>query len=76
MKTLKAGARFKSYIGFRVYCVRIAPHVMLIPQEVMKTYRGRVDTSCAIYYIKTLATSKQPHHDSRRNKQIGGGQEI
>ncbi|PHT29367.1 hypothetical protein CQW23_31044 [Capsicum baccatum] len=29
MKTLKAGGPFKFYTGFSVYCVRIAPHVML-----------------------------------------------
>lgn len=30
MKTLKAGGPFKFYTGFPVYCVRIAPHVMVI----------------------------------------------
>ncbi|URE43855.1 Mitochondrial 2-oxoglutarate malate carrier [Musa troglodytarum] len=30
MKTLKSGGPFKFYTGFPVYCVRIAPHVMLI----------------------------------------------
>jgi len=29
MKTLKAGGPFKFYTGFPVYCVRIAPHVMV-----------------------------------------------
>ncbi|XP_019155507.1 PREDICTED: mitochondrial dicarboxylate/tricarboxylate transporter DTC [Ipomoea nil] len=29
MQTLKAGGPFKFYTGFPVYCVRIAPHVML-----------------------------------------------
>ncbi|KAG2675233.1 hypothetical protein I3843_13G154100 [Carya illinoinensis] len=29
MKTLKSGGPFKFYTGFPVYCVRIAPHVML-----------------------------------------------
>ncbi|KAL8142863.1 hypothetical protein V2J09_015895 [Rumex salicifolius] len=29
MKTFKAGGPFKFYTGFPVYCVRIAPHVML-----------------------------------------------
>ncbi|RWR73620.1 Mitochondrial substrate/solute carrier [Cinnamomum micranthum f. kanehirae] len=29
MKTLKAGGPFKFYAGFPVYCVRIAPHVMM-----------------------------------------------
>ncbi|XP_058073985.1 mitochondrial dicarboxylate/tricarboxylate transporter DTC-like [Magnolia sinica] len=29
MKTLKAGGPFKFYTGFPVYCVRIAPHVMM-----------------------------------------------
>ncbi|PWA58325.1 mitochondrial dicarboxylate/tricarboxylate transporter DTC [Artemisia annua] len=29
MKTLKAGGPFKFYSGFPVYCVRIAPHVMM-----------------------------------------------
>ncbi|CAL4958883.1 unnamed protein product [Urochloa decumbens] len=29
MKTLKSGGPFKLYAGFPVYCVRIAPHVML-----------------------------------------------
>lgn len=30
MKTLKAGGPFKFYTGFPVYCVRIAPHVMVL----------------------------------------------
>ncbi|XP_062190358.1 mitochondrial dicarboxylate/tricarboxylate transporter DTC-like [Phragmites australis] len=29
MKTLKSGGPFKFYTGFPVYCIRIAPHVML-----------------------------------------------
>ena len=29
LKTLKAGGPFKFYTGFPVYCVRIAPHVMM-----------------------------------------------
>ncbi|KAK9725651.1 hypothetical protein RND81_05G159900 [Saponaria officinalis] len=29
MKTLKAGGPLKFYTGFPVYCVRIAPHVMM-----------------------------------------------
>ncbi|CAO2831874.1 unnamed protein product [Amaranthus hypochondriacus] len=29
MQTLKAGGPFKFYTGFPVYCVRIAPHVMM-----------------------------------------------
>jgi solute carrier family 25 oxoglutarate transporter 11 len=29
-KTLKAGGPFKFYTGFPVYCVRIAPHVMVL----------------------------------------------
>ncbi|XP_077210887.1 mitochondrial dicarboxylate/tricarboxylate transporter DTC-like [Tasmannia lanceolata] len=29
MKTMKAGGPFKFYTGFPVYCVRIAPHVMM-----------------------------------------------
>lgn len=29
MKTLKSGGPFKLYTGFPVYCVRIAPHVMM-----------------------------------------------
>lgn len=29
MKTLKSGGPFKFYTGFPVYCVRIAPHVMV-----------------------------------------------
>ncbi|TVU22794.1 hypothetical protein EJB05_32513 [Eragrostis curvula] len=29
MKTLKSGGPFKFYSGFPVYCVRIAPHVMM-----------------------------------------------
>lgn len=29
MKTLKTGGPFKFYTGFPVYCVRIAPHVMV-----------------------------------------------
>ncbi|MFS8026146.1 putative mitochondrial carrier domain superfamily [Helianthus anomalus] len=29
LKTLKSGGPFKFYIGFLVYCVRIAPHVMM-----------------------------------------------
>lgn len=31
MKTLKSGGPFKFYTGFPVYCVRIAPHVMVCP---------------------------------------------
>lgn len=30
LKTLKAGGPFKFYTGFPVYCVRIAPHVMVL----------------------------------------------
>ena len=30
MKTLKSGGPFKFYTGFPVYCVRIAPHVMVM----------------------------------------------
>lgn len=30
MKTLKAGGPLKFYTGFPVYCVRIAPHVMVL----------------------------------------------
>lgn len=30
-KTLKQGGPFKFYTGFPVYCVRIAPHVMVFP---------------------------------------------
>lgn len=30
MKTLKSGGPFKFYTGFPVYCVRIAPHVMVL----------------------------------------------
>jgi len=30
MKTLKAGGPLKLYTGFPVYCVRIAPHVMVL----------------------------------------------
>ncbi|KAM3740945.1 hypothetical protein ACB098_08G137800 [Castanea mollissima] len=29
LKTLKSGGPFKFYTGFPVYCVRIAPHVMM-----------------------------------------------
>ena len=29
MKTLKSGGPLKFYTGFPVYCVRIAPHVMV-----------------------------------------------
>lgn len=29
VKTLKAGGPFKLYTGFPVYCIRIAPHVMM-----------------------------------------------
>ncbi|RWR72637.1 mitochondrial dicarboxylate/tricarboxylate transporter DTC-like protein [Cinnamomum micranthum f. kanehirae] len=29
MKTLKSGGPFKLYTGFPVYCIRIAPHVMM-----------------------------------------------
>lgn len=29
LKTLKSGGPFKFYTGFPVYCVRIAPHVMV-----------------------------------------------
>lgn len=29
VKTLKSGGPFKFYTGFPVYCVRIAPHVMV-----------------------------------------------
>lgn len=29
-KTLKAGGPLKFYTGFPVYCVRIAPHVMVL----------------------------------------------
>jgi hypothetical protein len=30
MKTLKSGGPFKFYTGFPIYCVRIAPHVMVM----------------------------------------------
>ena len=30
LKTLKSGGPFKFYTGFPVYCVRIAPHVMVL----------------------------------------------
>ena len=30
LKTLKSGGPFKFYTGFPVYCVRIAPHVMVV----------------------------------------------
>ncbi|KAJ0956757.1 putative mitochondrial carrier domain protein [Helianthus annuus] len=30
MKSLKAGGPFKFYTGFPIYCVRIAPHVMVL----------------------------------------------
>jgi len=30
VKTFKAGGPFKFYTGFPVYCVRIAPHVMVL----------------------------------------------
>ena len=30
MQTLKSGGPLKFYTGFPVYCVRIAPHVMVI----------------------------------------------
>ncbi|GJT65876.1 mitochondrial dicarboxylate/tricarboxylate transporter DTC [Tanacetum coccineum] len=33
MKTLKAGGPLKFYSGFPVYCVSIAPHVMIDPDE-------------------------------------------
>lgn len=29
-KTVKSGGPFKLYTGFPVYCIRIAPHVMVI----------------------------------------------
>jgi solute carrier family 25 (mitochondrial oxoglutarate transporter), member 11 len=29
VKTFKSGGPFKFYTGFPVYCVRIAPHVMV-----------------------------------------------
>lgn len=31
LKTLKSGGPLKFYTGFPVYCVRIAPHVMVCP---------------------------------------------
>lgn len=30
VKTVKSGGPFKLYTGFPVYCVRIAPHVMVM----------------------------------------------
>lgn len=35
MKTLKSGGPFKFYTGFPVYCVRIAPHVMVFPLSLL-----------------------------------------
>lgn len=35
MKTLKSGGPFKFYTGFPVYCVRIAPHVMVCRFETL-----------------------------------------
>ena len=38
LKTLKSGGPFKFYTGFPVYCVRIAPHVMVF-----------LSTPCPVY---------------------------
>ena len=34
LKTLRSGGPFKFYTGFPVYCVRIAPHVMVLSLSV------------------------------------------
>ncbi|RWW23973.1 hypothetical protein GW17_00011749 [Ensete ventricosum] len=47
MKTLKSGGPFKFYTGFPVYCVRIAPHVMVKALLLL----GKIHCSC---FVNTL----------------------
>ena len=51
MKTLKAGGPFKFYTGFPVYCVRIAPHVMVYSLSPTHTHTLEltVDIQCFIF---------------------------
>lgn len=52
MKTLKTGGPLKFYTGFPVYCVRIAPHVMVLSLSVCARPRPRVHLhGCACMHI-------------------------
>lgn len=52
MKTFKSGGPFKFYTGFPVYCVRIAPHVM-----VSKTGCNALFDNPFVYLIISLTDS-------------------
>lgn len=51
MKTFKSGGPFKFYTGFPVYCVRIAPHVM-----VSKTGCDALFDNLFVYPVISLLT--------------------
>lgn len=48
VKTFKAGGPFKFYTGFPVYCVRIAPHVMVLFYN---------DSFAFVYYFDILMSN-------------------
>lgn len=59
MKTLKSGGPFKFYTGFPVYCVRIAPHVMVnLNKHLLFTFGGTIDLFCisqnAVFHVSCL----------------------
>lgn len=51
LKTLKAGGPLKFYTGFPVYCVRIAPHVMVLSLSLSLSYSVSVVFVCATICI-------------------------
>lgn len=52
LKTLKSGGPFKFYTGFPVYCVRIAPHVMVLSLSLSFSLYVRAFTYwCWVLYL-------------------------
>jgi hypothetical protein len=54
MKTLKAGGPLKLYTGFPVYCVRIAPHVMVLSLSLSLSHSLSLSTLGCVYPLSHL----------------------
>lgn len=62
MKTLKSGGPFKFYTGFPVYCVRIAPHVMVLVSICLSISLSLSLISCEWIHVVTLHRHRRACH--------------
>ncbi|KAF9607954.1 hypothetical protein IFM89_003874 [Coptis chinensis] len=77
LKTLKAGGALKFYIGFHVYCVRIAPHVMTLNRWDLMWFGIGADISSGIFVLTgqeakgTVVPMEELRAESQQSKSAG-----